>query len=204
VLIDVEYGSIYTITTLTTPAKGNHTGVPPSAPFPLPYSDAFDVGASSRYTHNDSLPRFFADQGGSFSVIVPPGNSNGDGVLAQMAPKRPGPNAWINDPDPVTLIGDLTWANVSVSVRARMPYAAGSTLHSAVHTHTPVNRGRRVIERGNNNKENKNLFDNAGVRATQQLSLQPCDATSPWQRWTFNDPYPEYVSNEATGMCLNE
>ena len=25
-----------------------------------------------------------------------------------MAPKRPGPNAWINDPDPVTLIGDLT------------------------------------------------------------------------------------------------
>ena len=55
--VDVEPGSIYSLTTTT----GQHKGIsqpPPSAPFPSPYEDNFDSYAQG------TTPRYFSDQGG--------------------------------------------------------------------------------------------------------------------------------------------
>jgi hypothetical protein len=42
-----------------------------------------------------------------------------NGSLHQVVPVAPSPNSWINDPDPITLLGDATpWLNVSVGVTA--------------------------------------------------------------------------------------
>ncbi len=56
-------------------------------------------------------------QGGSFAVR--------NGSLVQVVTTDPGPNAWVQDPDPITLLGDVTpWGNVSVSVTSWFPKTA--------------------------------------------------------------------------------
>lgn len=91
----VQAQAMYSLTTLSSVTHGNFTDpVPPSAPFPLPYYDDFDSYS------NDSTPKFLADQGGSFSVTV----SDGGGVLQQMCPVDPGPNAWVANQEPITLV----------------------------------------------------------------------------------------------------
>ena len=55
------------------------TSVPPSGNFSLPYADDFDDANG-----NEALPKFFADQGGSFAIT--------NGALSQRAPMPPGKN----------------------------------------------------------------------------------------------------------------
>jgi len=99
--------------TVTTVASGSHgavtTPVPPSAPFPAPYADDF-----SGYGY-DAVPRFFADQAGSFAVR--------NGSLQQVVPLNPGANAWVPNASPVTILGDATgtWRDYAVAVTATMP-----------------------------------------------------------------------------------
>lgn len=173
VFLTATHGSIYTVTTLTTPTKGDFPNVPPSQPFPLPYTDTFDSYG------NDTMARYFADQGGSFSVLTQLG---GGGVLAQVVPHKPGPNAWINDPDPVTLIGDLTWSNVSVFAQARL--GTRSTVASGAGSDaasSPVSDNNNVV-----------------------LTLDRCSPTSPFQEWNMDTPYPQYIENARTNQCLNQ
>eukprot|EP00035_Acanthoeca_spectabilis_P008069 m.148054 g.148054 ORF g.148054 m.148054 type:complete len:699 (+) comp14201_c0_seq3:694-2790(+) len=172
VFLTAQEGSIYTITTLRSPRKGNYTGVPPSTPCPRNYADNFD-----NYTTNDTLARFFADQGGSFAVIqqtdgAEAGASSGGGVLAQMAPIKAGPNAWINDPDPVTLIGDATWDDITVAVAARLD--AAPTTQPGIGDSTPT-----------------------------PLTMKPCTQTAS-QRWSLDTPYPQYIENAGAQQCLNQ
>lgn len=80
----VDKGCIYSATTLTTVHHGNFSQpIPASAEFPLPYSDGFNGYA------NDTLPKYFADMGGSFSVLS---TAAGNGTMHQMAPSAPGSN----------------------------------------------------------------------------------------------------------------
>eukprot|EP00039_Didymoeca_costata_P021228 m.343840 g.343840 ORF g.343840 m.343840 type:complete len:935 (-) comp23434_c0_seq1:140-2944(-) len=117
--ISIEYGSIYTLSTLLFAKHGNFTEVVPNpGNFTVPYTDNFD-----NY-ENDTLPLYFADQGGSFSVL----NNNDDvntgvsgGVLAQVVTRRSSITEWINTPDPITLLGDSSLSNIAVSVSAMIP-----------------------------------------------------------------------------------
>ena len=40
--VSLPVDTVMTITTLTGQEKGSFSGIPPSAPFPIPYSDDFD------------------------------------------------------------------------------------------------------------------------------------------------------------------
>eukprot|EP00040_Diaphanoeca_grandis_P037435 m.243730 g.243730 ORF g.243730 m.243730 type:complete len:926 (-) comp33818_c0_seq1:380-3157(-) len=106
----VQGAAIYSLTTLTTPTHGTFADpIPASASFPLPYTDDFDAYA------NDTLAKYFADQGGSFAAI----KDGDETVLSQRAPADPGPNAWVKNADPVTLIGDNSWANYTVKAMVK-------------------------------------------------------------------------------------
>jgi len=95
---------VETMVTVTNVAGGNKglpaAPVPASALFPLPYSDDFSAYAE------DAMASYFADQFGSFAVR--------GGRLTQVAPMNPGKLAWSGDADPFTLIGGVSWGDVSV------------------------------------------------------------------------------------------
>lgn len=103
----VAQDSIVTLSTLSGATKGTPpTPPPPSAPFPLPYSDDF-----SRYAEDTTPVRFWADETGSFAAR--------GGALRQVVEIDPGGNRWVNeDLDPITLLGDASLANVTISVAA--------------------------------------------------------------------------------------
>lgn len=96
------------IVTLASRANASHGApsapIPTPGPFPLPYADDF-----SSYPEDATPVRFFADQTGSFAAR--------NGSLAQVVTLDPGPNRWVReDVDPLTLIGDASLGNVTVSV----------------------------------------------------------------------------------------
>ena len=169
-------GAIYSLTTLTTVKHGGFVQpVPPPAPFALPYTDTFDSYA------NDSLPRYLADQGGSFSVIK--NGTDGGGVLQQMTPTDPGPNGWVANQDPITLVGDLSWTDISVSALAKLslPDSPAPPLHES------------------------QLATAAEERvAVAPLQLLPCLEGVPEQVWVPNTPFKGYFQNAETKMCLNQ
>lgn len=113
ITLEVAPDSMYTLTTLEIGAHGAHDTPPPSAPFPLPYMEDFNSYA------NDTLARYFSDQGGSFSVFRDPGNAS-NGVLRQVVVDDPGANGWIRNPLPVSLIGGINASNYTVRVTARV------------------------------------------------------------------------------------
>ena len=49
---------------------------------------------------------------------------DGNGVMRQMTPKDPGPNGWVANQDPITLIGDLAITDTTVTVRAKLNLVA--------------------------------------------------------------------------------
>lgn len=106
-LILVPRDTFVTLTTLRGSAA--HGGVPPDqipppAPFPLPYRDDFDS-----YPEDTTPVKFWADQTGSFAVR--------EACLQQVVTLDPGSNRWAaEDLDPITLLGDGTLGNVTLSV----------------------------------------------------------------------------------------
>lgn len=161
----VEPGSIYSLTTVGDATHGNFSElVPPPSNFPLPYLDTFDD------YENDTLAKYFADQGGSFSVI--------EGVMRQMAPKDPGPNGWVKNQDPITLIGDLSWTDVSVTVHAKMndQHRAGS---ASEHVESEAT-------------------------SAPPLQLLQCDMTAKTQQWAYDKPFQRYYQNKESSLCLNQ
>ena len=104
----VARDSLVTLSTRTGAAHGGVplAQIPPPSSFPLPYSDDF-----SNYAEGSTPVRFWADQTGSFAVHA--------GALTQVVPIDPGPNKWAaEDVDPITLLGDGTLQNVTVSIGA--------------------------------------------------------------------------------------
>ena len=98
-------------------AKGQHPRPPPSARFPKSYADDF-----TGYTV-DSLARRFSDVYGSFAMR-PTGSAQSGRVgqsqqmaLTQVATARP--TGWApTNLNPLTLIGDSMWTDVSIRVTA--------------------------------------------------------------------------------------
>jgi len=112
VSIQVARDSIYTLSTTTGQQKASVTN-PPSEPFPFPYADDFEsstVGAVGRY---------FADDGGSFTVDTDPKNSSNK-VLKQWVQTQPGVNAWLPDMEPVTITGNAQVGDHTLSVKVSL------------------------------------------------------------------------------------
>jgi len=165
ITVFVPADTMWTFSTLATAAHGAHPPPPNATAFPFPYFDAFDAG----YAY-DALPRYFADQGGSFAVR--------NGSVHQVAVANPGPNAWVANNDPFSLVGDATWGNYSATVTVTFANAQAGLASASGST------------------------SNTGSGA---VLLQPCDASSPYQRWDQNTPAAGYLSNTVNGVqqCLN-
>jgi hypothetical protein len=189
--------AIITVTTVTSGAKGSFPGspIPPSAPFPLPYADDF-----SGYPE-DALARYFSDQAGSFAVR--------GGELHQVVPADPGPNAWVNDNDPISLIGDAGWSDVTITATARFNASAAGApgaprpvyeydLARGVDGDEVVAARDRVPARLAAHGVTANeLRSRPGVDAAGRVrpGAAPCDAASPYQRWRLGAPAAGYVAN---------
>jgi len=104
----VEPDTVYTLSTFPGATRAAPAAVPPSAPFPLPYSDDFE-----------SLPlgrpgRFWADMHGGFQVAA-----GGGGQLLRQAVPAPACCNFIQSlggPLGVSIIGAATWRDVEASV----------------------------------------------------------------------------------------
>jgi hypothetical protein len=110
--------AIYTVTTRNNLVKGVHPQPPPSERFVLPYADNFTDSPTG------SLPRYFADQGGSLEVTPA-------GEAAQVVFRNPGPMSWQTNSDPFSIIGDMRMTDVAASVDVRFEPTGSSTSGSA-------------------------------------------------------------------------
>jgi galactosylceramidase len=105
--ISLPVDTVVTLSTLSGQQKGSFPDIPPSTPFPLPYSDSFD--SYPKY----SEAQYFADQSGVFEITA--AENKGGNVMVQTVPERP--VTWCDDANqPNTLIGSITWQNVTAEV----------------------------------------------------------------------------------------
>ena len=104
--LDLQPGRMVTVTTTTGQSKGN--AVPPaSEPFTLPYADDFKSYAPGR------LAKYFSDMYGAFETAPCDGGRSGI-CLSQLVPREP--IAWKRtDGRPFTILGNLDWADYTVS-----------------------------------------------------------------------------------------
>ncbi len=124
--VSIPADAMVTVTTRTNGGKGNPGPIPPSAPFPLPYNDDF---STTTYAY-DAMAKYFADQGGSFAVR--------NGSLTQVVPIDPGPNGWVGNPDPVSLIGDYNWSDYTVAATASFSSSVSSGMGSGDDGNAPA------------------------------------------------------------------
>ncbi len=103
--LTLQPGFVYSTTTTTGQGKGTASG-PASGSFGLPYSDNFDTET----VQQDA--KYFSDMNGAFEVQSCGGGRSGQ-CLRQM--DSTAPINWETPSDPYTLIGDLGWANYTVS-----------------------------------------------------------------------------------------
>ncbi|MCQ4080107.1 RICIN domain-containing protein [Streptomyces sp. RB6PN25] len=108
--LTVQPGRVYTVTTVR--GGGAGTAKPPArGVLKLPYADSFDsvpIGGEAP---------LLADQQGSFEAVRCGGGRPGT-CIQQMAPSSP--VTWDNTSDPYATLGDLGWANYTVSVDTRL------------------------------------------------------------------------------------
>ena len=200
-----------TVSTVATASKGAFpdSPIPAAAPWPIPYADNFDGYAE------DSLARFFADQGGSWAVR---GGSNGS--LQQVSGGSPAGNSWAYSPEPLTQVGDETWADYAVAATVRFSRAATINAGAASATApAPEAVRRRVAERRSERQrqwaagkgaplpgqQRRRLA--AAPAANPQALLVACDATDPSQAFFFGAPStsPKYFSGvyQSAPICLD-
>jgi hypothetical protein len=120
------------------------------------------------------LNRYFADQGGSWSVV--------DGVLRQRTPVDPGSNGWVGNPDPVTIIGDNSWTDVVVTAAANFGEDYGGSSSRSNNNSSSSSRGSGVLG---------------------GLIVESCEVAAKHQNWTRDDPELGYYQNALSSLCLN-
>jgi len=125
-------GAFYTLTSTAWNQGGPKpsTPIPPSSPFPFPYSDNFAGYKEGGYA------KYFCDEGGAFVVKNVPAHfiaASGSGIsnttttnaLFQLVTKVP--IVWEKNPDPYSLIGNFNeggWVDYTVSVDAAIDPSA--------------------------------------------------------------------------------
>ena len=131
--LTVPAGQLWTVSSVRPPAGGRAAGgraAPPPVPQDvafstlLPLRDDFDDAAA---VPEDTLPRYFSDMHGAFSVFSEEGDDGGarNRVLRQQAPTRPHSTHGRSSAVFGTAIGDPSWSNYTVGVRAMVEDMAG-------------------------------------------------------------------------------
>lgn len=109
--LQVEPGSLYTVTTTSGQRKGGHAS-PPSRPFPQSYAEDFESYAVG------VTPRRFSDQAGVFETVR---RADGKGMsLRQVVPKLGIEWHSHRNPCPESFLGGTAWTDYEVSTDARI------------------------------------------------------------------------------------
>jgi len=175
ITVTIPIDHVITISTIRTASKGQPAvPIPPFTPFPFPYYDGFtmvpnstqgnpnNIGNQDGNYQYDSLGRYFSDQFGSFAVR--------NDSLMQVAVGDAVNGEWVTDADPLTLIGDVNWTDISVGITAR---------------YIPPNISLIYYRK-------QRLEDGAPVQ------LSTCNANSPYQIWHWNITGQGYLSNDPS------
>ena len=123
VTIRVEPDSVMTLSTMSsaTKAGGVPQAIPPSAPFPLPYEDAFDGSVPP------SPGRYWSDMEGGFEIS--PSASDPRNLVLKQTVVRPACCNFIRLLDgamPLSILGSSAWENVAASISISLPPADSS------------------------------------------------------------------------------
>jgi O-glycosyl hydrolase len=103
--LTVQPGRVYSLTTTTGQGKGTASG-PAQGTMSLPYSDSFDSYATG------TEAKYLMDWQGAFEEASCGGGRSGK-CVRQMSPQAP--ITWDTLSDPHALLGDVSWANYTVS-----------------------------------------------------------------------------------------
>ena len=118
--VTLQPGRVYTFSTVDTTHKGDAVS-PASAPMPYG-SDDFQG-----YPKH-STPTYFSDMEGAFETADCAGN--GGKCLRQVITEAP--EAWMRTPYPITLYGDLTWTDYTVSTKVLLEQQAATAVAARV------------------------------------------------------------------------
>ncbi|XP_038045329.1 galactocerebrosidase-like [Patiria miniata] len=116
---------VYTLTTTERGYKGNYPTPPPSAPFPVPYSDNFDNYPEFSEASN------FADQAGVWEIRES-GDPTHKLVMEQVVLESP--VHWCPAAEsPISVIGNYSWQNADVSVDVKLGDNTGAFLAQRIN-----------------------------------------------------------------------
>ncbi|GAP72981.1 galactocerebrosidase [Candidatus Symbiothrix dinenymphae] len=120
--------SVYTISTEKGQTKGKAV-IPPSKPFPFPYSADFE-GEKINGT-----PRYFSDQGGAFEVVE---REDKKGKCLRQIITRPCIEWQAGTPLNQTVIGDTAWADYSIKTDVYFvePYSEAFVIGRTLQMHS--------------------------------------------------------------------
>jgi galactosylceramidase len=128
----IDTNSMVTVTTTLWGGRGQHPPPPPAMSFPLQYEDDF-----SSCVPPAEAP-LFADITGAYECAASTAVASGV-VMRQRTPAPP--ISWDRDTRPHGVIGDITWADVNVTVDALFPAdVAPTSLMLAVQCALPLHR----------------------------------------------------------------
>jgi hypothetical protein len=190
--LQVPPDAILTASTTQGAARGSFPAspIPPAAQWPLPFADDFSSYAE------DSMARFFSDQGGSWAVR--------GGALVMTAAADPGGNAWAPNTDPLVQVGDESWADYAVAVTVSFNTTGPYAPHPRRARRGGAGLAREAAWRSSGGASAAAAAYGDGGPNTG-LSLAPCDPTDPAQ--AFVQPAPglpaRYIQNKASTGCLD-
>ncbi len=124
--LTLQPGYVYSLTTTTGQGKSTVASPPPAA-LGLPYTDTFQGYALSREA------QYFSDQNGAFEIVASTGGRSGYS-MRQMAATAP--INWAPLSEPYSLMGELSWANYTVSVDVLLEQAGFVEILGRVNTQT--------------------------------------------------------------------
>jgi galactosylceramidase len=119
--ITLEPGAIASLTTLTSPRKGDAVP-PPAAPFPLSYTDDFESYQPG------ATPRYCSDYAGAFEAVK---RADDKGIALRQVIAAPGIE-WQASAFPETFLGDQSWRDGEVSIDAMVEKAGFVSLFGHV------------------------------------------------------------------------
>jgi len=113
-VLELEPGGIYTLTTTTGQKKGDsRIKIPATSSFPFPYAEDFES------TETYKQPKYISDQSGVFEVVNEVTDKTNK-VLKQSIAKRGIEWLYHVNPEPHTFVGDTCWKDYTVEMDAQL------------------------------------------------------------------------------------
>eukprot|EP01050_Picozoa_sp_SAG11_P009016 SAG11_NODE_824_length_6993_cov_1.875290_4_plen_314_part_00 len=140
-----------------------------------------------------------------------------NGTMRQMAPKDPGPNGWIANQDPISLVGDLSLTDVSVTVDAKLNSPSDVLMGSEAINPPPLQLlecdAKAKTQQWRYNEPYPQYYQNAEI--SQCLNQVGCGKDAPVIQYNCEAPSATQCSNlewqiteqfqlkiNATGQCV--